>query len=94
MSPQVVPCYALHMFMEAPRMATSVLTLRIPQEIKAKIAQATHRSRSSLPEETIARYVNFEAWQIGEIRQAIQEAGQGDFATLSGMVNLLMNQAD
>ncbi len=49
-------------------MATAVLTLRVPEEIKAKLdklAQATHRSKSYLAEEAIARYIDLEAWQIG-----------------------------
>lgn len=77
-------------------MATSVLTLRIPEEIKAKLdqlAQATHRTRSSLAEEAIARYIDFEAWQIGEIWQAIEEAERGDFAASSGLADLLKKYA-
>jgi predicted transcriptional regulator len=77
-------------------MATAVLTLRLPEEIKAKLdklAQATHRSRSFLAEEAIARYVDLEAWQIGEIEQAIQESDRGDFANRSDMAGLLKKQA-
>ena len=77
-------------------MATSVLTLRIPEEIKAKLdklAQATHRSKSFLAEEAIARYIDLEAWQIGEIEQAIQEADRGDFASPSDMADLLKKHA-
>lgn len=77
-------------------MATTVLTLRIPEETKAKLdklAQATHRSRSFLAEEAIARYIDLEAWQIGEIEQAIQEADRGDFANPSDMADLLKKYA-
>ena len=77
-------------------MATSVLTLRVPEEIKAKLdklAQATHRSKSYLAEEAIARYIDLEAWQIGEIEQAIQEADRGDFATSSDLEGLLKKYA-
>ena len=77
-------------------MATSVLTLRVPEEIKAKLdklAQATHRSRSYLAEEAITRYIDLEAWQIGEIEQAIQEADRGDFATPSDLADLLKKYA-
>lgn len=77
-------------------MATSVLTVRIPEEIKAKLdklAQATHRSKSFLAEEAIARYIDLEAWQIGEIEQAIQEADQGDFAPPSDLADLLKKYA-
>ena len=77
-------------------MATSVLTVRIPEEIKAKLdklAQATHRSKSFLAEEAIARYIDLEAWQVGEIEQAIQEADRGDFAKPSDMTDLLKKYA-
>jgi predicted transcriptional regulator len=77
-------------------MATAVLTLRVPEEIKAKLdklAQATHRSKSYLAEEAIARYIDLEAWQIGEIEQAIQEADRGEFATPSELAGLLKKYA-
>ena len=77
-------------------MATSVLTIRIPEETKAKLdklAQATHRSKSFLAEEAIARYLDLEAWQVCEIEQGIQEADQGDFATPSDMADLLKKYA-
>ncbi|WP_324780302.1 CopG family ribbon-helix-helix protein [Thiobacillus sedimenti] len=77
-------------------MATAVLTLRVPEEIKAKLdklAQATHRSRSFLAEEAIARYIDLEAWQIGEIEQAIREADNGDFASASELADLLKKHA-
>lgn len=77
-------------------MATAVLTLRIPEETRAKLdklAQATHRSRSYLAEEAIVRYLELEAWQVGEIEQAIQEADRGDFADPSDMADLLKKYA-
>ncbi len=77
-------------------MATAILTLRVPEETKAKLdklAQATHRSRSYLAEEAIARYLDLEAWQAGEIERAIQEADQGDFASPSDMTALLKKHA-
>lgn len=77
-------------------MATAVLTFHVPEEIKAKLdklAQATHRSKSFLAEEAIARYIDLEAWQIGEIEQAIQEADRGDFANPSDLADLLKKYA-
>lgn len=65
-------------------METSILSLRIPQEVKdqlAKLAEATHRSQSFLGGEAIRRYVELEAWQIAEIQQALIEADADDFAT-------------
>jgi len=77
-------------------MATTVLTLRIPEEMKAKLdelAQATHRSRAFLAEEAIARYVELESWQIGEIVQAVAEADRGDFASPAELAALLKKHA-
>ncbi|MEW6294357.1 MAG: ribbon-helix-helix protein, CopG family [Pseudomonadota bacterium] len=65
-------------------MDTAVLTLRVPVEVKQqldKLADATHRSKSWLAGEAIQRYLELEAWQIGEIQQALQEADAGDFAS-------------
>lgn len=64
-------------------METTVLTLRVPAEIKQqldKLADATHRSKSWLAGEAIRQYLDLEAWQIGEIEQALAEADAGDFA--------------
>jgi predicted transcriptional regulator len=65
-------------------METAVLTLRVPVNIKDqfdKLADATQRSKSFLAGEAIRQYLDLEAWQIGEIQQAIVEADAGDFAT-------------
>ena len=64
-------------------MDTAVVTLRLPSDVKAlldKLAEATHRSRSYLCGEAIRQYLDLEAWQIGEIQQALTEADAGDFA--------------
>lgn len=64
-------------------METAVLTLRVPVKVKEqldKLADATHRSKSWLAGEAIQRYLELEAWQIGEIQQALREADAGDFA--------------
>lgn len=77
-------------------MTTTMLTLRVPEETRAKLdklARAPHRSKSFLAEEAIARYLDLEAWRIGEIGQAIQEADRGDFATLSDFADLLKKYA-
>jgi RHH-type rel operon transcriptional repressor/antitoxin RelB len=65
-------------------MQTTTLTLRVPVEVKDqldKLADATHRSKSFLAGEAIRQYLALEAWQIGEIQRALQEADAGDFAT-------------
>ncbi|MDP2171545.1 MAG: ribbon-helix-helix protein, CopG family [Rhodocyclaceae bacterium] len=65
-------------------MDTAVITLRVPVEVKEqldRLADVTHRSRSWLAGEAIRQYLDLEAWQIGEISQALSEADRGDFAT-------------
>jgi Predicted transcriptional regulator len=77
-------------------MATTVLTVRVPEEIKArldKLAQATRRSKSYLAEEAIVRYLELEAWQVGEINQALVEADREDFATADELNKLLKRYA-
>lgn len=65
-------------------MDTATLTLRVPVEVKDqldKLADATHRSKSYLAGEAIRQYLELEAWQVGEIQQALKEADAGDFAS-------------
>ncbi len=62
---------------------SSVLTVRIPVDVKAKLdklAEATKRSKSFLAQEAIRHYIDLEAWQIAEIHKAIGETNAGDFA--------------
>lgn len=64
--------------------ASSVLTLRLDGELKnrlEKLAQSTRRSRSFLAAEAIREYVSVNEWQIAEIKKAVKEADQGDFAS-------------
>ena len=65
-------------------MDTTTLTLRVPAEVRNqldKLAEATHRTKSYLVGEAIRQYLDLEAWQVGEIQQAIKEADAGDFAS-------------
>jgi predicted transcriptional regulator len=65
-------------------MSSNVLTLRLDSDLKKqleKLAQSTHRSKSFLAAEAIREYVAINAWQIQEIKKAIREADQGDFAS-------------
>lgn len=65
-------------------MESAILTLRVPVEVKQqldKLAEVTHRSKSWLAGEAIKQYLDLEAWQIGEIGQALIEANAGDFAS-------------
>ena len=65
-------------------MESAVLTLRVDTKTKAKLdklAEATNRSKSFLAAEAIERYLEVEAWQIKEIKQAIKDADTGDFVS-------------
>ena len=65
-------------------MDTAILTLRVPVEVKDqldKLADATNRSKSYLAGEAIRQYLELEAWQVGEIQQAVKEANADDFAS-------------
>ncbi|HCO57295.1 MAG TPA: CopG family transcriptional regulator [Burkholderiales bacterium] len=65
-------------------MESSVLTLRVSNKTKTKLnklAEATQRSKSYLAAEAIERYLEVEAWQIKEIKQAVKEANIGDFVS-------------
>lgn len=62
---------------------TSTMTIRIEDDAKdrlGKLAVATRRSRSFLAAEAIREYIQLNEWQIGEIHQALEEAGRGEFA--------------
>lgn len=59
------------------------LNLRIADDLKRQLdalAEATGRNKSFLAVEAIRAYLQQEAWQVAEIRQALQEADAGDFA--------------
>ncbi len=61
----------------------ATLNIRIADDIKNQLdalASATGRNKSFLVVEAIRGYLQQEAWQVAEIRQAIQEADAGDFA--------------
>lgn len=62
----------------------SVMSLRLPDDLSdtlATLARATGRSKSYLALDALREYLAREAWQIGEIQQAISEADAGDFAS-------------
>lgn len=62
----------------------SIMSLRLPDELSdtlASLARATGRSKSYLALDALREYLAREAWQIGEIQQAIAEAEAGDFAS-------------
>jgi len=78
-------------------MESAVLTLRIDTKTKAKLdklAETTNRSKSFLAAEAIERYLEVEAWQIEEIKQAIKEADARDFVSDQEFAQLVKKYAD
>jgi len=60
------------------------MTIRLEPELKDRLDQlseATHRSKSFLAAEAIKEFVELNEWQVQEIKAAIKEADDGDFAT-------------
>ena len=59
---------------------STTLTVRLSRELKGKVdrlAESTKRSKSYLAAEAITEYVDANAWQIEEIRKAVQKADAG-----------------
>ncbi len=64
--------------------ATANLGMRVPTELKEQLhvlAQVTGRSLSFLALEALREYVERESWQVAAIREGIEEADAGEFAT-------------
>ncbi len=63
---------------------SSVLTLRLDAKLKNqldRLSKSMNRSRSFVAAQAIQEYVSVNEWQIGEIKKALVEADQGDFAS-------------
>lgn len=63
---------------------STTMTIRLEPELKQRLdqlAEATHRSKSFLATQALRDYVELNEWQIQEIKEAIKEADDGDFAT-------------
>ncbi len=60
------------------------MTIRLEPELKQRLdllAEATQRSKSFLAAEALRDYVELNEWQIEEIKNAIKEADNDDFAS-------------
>ena len=63
---------------------STTMTIRLDPELKTrldKLAAATHRSKSFLASEAVREFIESNEWQIQEIKSALKEADDGDFAT-------------
>ncbi len=59
---------------------TTILTVRLPEEAKDKLAalaRSTRRSANFLAAEAIVEYVSANAWQVEETRRAVAKAEAG-----------------
>ena len=67
------------------------MSMRLPVELANQLgalAEATGRTKSFLVIQAIRDFVDREAWQVAEIKQALAEADAGDFATDEDMAAL------
>ena len=63
---------------------STTMTIRLEDEVKDRLdrlADSTNRSKSYLAAEAIREFVETNEWQIAEIREALEEADAGDFAS-------------
>lgn len=67
------------------------MSMRLPASLSeqlGQLAESTGRTKSYLAVQAIQDFVDREAWQIAEIKQALKEADAGDFATDEEMTAL------
>lgn len=63
---------------------STTMTIRLDDDLKTRLEQladATHRSKSFLATEAIRDFVELNEWQIQEIKAAINEADNNEFAS-------------
>lgn len=73
---------------------STTMTIRLEPELKGRLdqlAESTNRSKSFLAAEAIRDFIELNEWQIQEIKDAIKEADNGDFAT-DKSVNKILNK--
>ena len=68
------------------------LTVELDSETARRLddaARSAHKQPAKLAEEAIAQYLELCEWQDGKVRQGIDAAERGDFATDEGLKRLL-----
>lgn len=63
---------------------STTMTIRLEPELKQRLDQlskVTHRSKSFLAAEALRDFVELNEWQVQEIKSALREADDGDFAS-------------
>lgn len=67
-----------------PSQQTRTINVRVPISVfnqLDELATATARTKSFVTVEALSSYLEAQAWQVKEVRDAIVEADNGDFAT-------------
>ncbi|HSW07187.1 CopG family ribbon-helix-helix protein [Aquabacterium sp.] len=70
--------------MNTPSTKDSQVSMRLPGELKERIetyAQMTGRSKSHVAMEALAEYLDGRLPQIADLKQAVEAADRGEFAT-------------
>ncbi len=71
---------------------STTMTIRIESDLKERLdqlAEVTHRSKSFLAAEALRDFVELNEWQLQEIKTAIQEADEEDFASSQSVAETL-----
>lgn len=66
------------------QMSTRTINVRLPEALYQQIedlSKATSRTKSFLAIDALTKYVQRESWQVNDIRQGLDEADAGDFAS-------------
>ncbi|VAW93236.1 hypothetical protein MNBD_GAMMA23-1982 [hydrothermal vent metagenome] len=62
---------------------STTMTIRLEPELKSrldKLSAVTHRSKSFLAAEAVREFIELNEWQLEDIKAAINEANNDDFA--------------
>ncbi|MBB3977312.1 putative transcriptional regulator [Rhizobium azooxidifex] len=73
-------------------MSQNVISLRVSDEMKDRLDQlaaATRRPRSFLAQEALAEYLDRHGWQVAAIDEAVEAAGDGQFASHEAVADWL-----
>ena len=70
-------------------MASTVLSVRVPEELKEQLdylSRSTKRSKAYLAAEALTDYVKKNAWRAKELHEAMEEAEKGVFISHEAML--------
>ena len=70
-------------------MVSSVLSVRVPKELKEQLeylSRSSKRSKAYLATQALADYVKRNAWRAKELHEAIKEVDKGVFLSHEAMV--------